>query len=211
MVNIKLYYFSSFAGRGELCRLLLAASGVDWEDVRFTHEEWVAKYKAESPFGQCPYLEYEGKKYAQTVAICNFLARKYGFGGKTDLQWLRIDEIEQLVQELMACTVRQFYEQDKEKKAHLLEKLKNEDVPKYLTIFERMLKENGTGLFVGDQLTMADMAVYDVINNTIKGLYKFTDVDKDYPLVRGVFAKVEAHPNIRRYLETQRRTGKNWF
>lgn len=39
MASIKLFYFES-RGRGELLRLLLAASGVEWEDIRFSWEEW---------------------------------------------------------------------------------------------------------------------------------------------------------------------------
>ena len=46
MAGFKLYYFN-FWGLGETCRLLLAASGRDWEDIRFTREEWhnTDKYK----------------------------------------------------------------------------------------------------------------------------------------------------------------------
>ena len=46
MAGFKLYYFN-FWGRGEICRLLLAASCRDWEDIRFTKEEWhnTDKYK----------------------------------------------------------------------------------------------------------------------------------------------------------------------
>ena len=39
MAGFKLYYFN-FWGRADICRLLLAASGRDWEDIRFTKEEW---------------------------------------------------------------------------------------------------------------------------------------------------------------------------
>lgn len=204
MASIKLYYFNS-AGRGECLRLLLAASGKDWEDVRFTGEDWPNKYKAEAPFGQAPFLEYKGKKYGQSVAIATFLAREFGFGGKTNLESLRIDEVVQLCQDLIACMVKMYYEKDEAKKAEILEKLKNEDAPKFFGFFEKLLEESGTGYFVGKQLTLADFAVYDVVVNAIQGpMLKLTGADEKFPLIRAVCHKVADHPKVKEYLAKQK-------
>nr|KAG5686441.1 hypothetical protein BaRGS_009091 [Batillaria attramentaria] len=152
MASIKLYYFKG-GGRAESCRLLLAASGTEWEDVRFTQEEW-PKYKPDAPFGQAPFLEYNGKKYGQSVAIAAFIAREFGFAGKNNLEALRVDEVVQLVQsDLFPCLLKVYLEQDEAKKKELLEKTKNEDLPKFMGFIERLLRENGTGYFVGNQLS----------------------------------------------------------
>nr|KAG5701497.1 hypothetical protein BaRGS_000893 [Batillaria attramentaria] len=201
---IKLFYGHS-TGRAELSRLILAASGVEWEDIRFTSEEWL-KYKPDSPFGQAPYLIYHGTKAGQSVAIASFLAREFGFAGKTNLESLRIDEVEQLVQDLVVCGSKVFFEKDETKKAEYLEKLKAEDIPKFYGFFERLLKESGTGYFVGNQLTMADFAVYDVVVNAMGGMVgvRLPDLEQRYPLVHALCAKVETHPNIQKYLQAQK-------
>lgn len=41
----KLYYFNA-RGRAEKIRIILAQADVKYEDIRFTQEEWVSKYKS---------------------------------------------------------------------------------------------------------------------------------------------------------------------
>ncbi|VDN35040.1 unnamed protein product [Cylicostephanus goldi] len=76
-------------------------------DVRLTQEEWpkhkaggwfgyqkqISIYAAEMPFGQMPVLEVDGKKLAQSFAIVRFLARKFGYAGKTPFEEALVDSI----------------------------------------------------------------------------------------------------------------------
>jgi glutathione S-transferase len=55
MVKYKLHYFDA-RGRAELIRLIFAAAGKKFEDVRFQREVW-QDYKPMSPTGQAPFLE----------------------------------------------------------------------------------------------------------------------------------------------------------
>lgn len=48
---MKLYYFDG-KGRGETARLVMRYGGLEFEDIRFTFEEFTTKYKAWSPSGQ---------------------------------------------------------------------------------------------------------------------------------------------------------------
>ena len=50
MPNYKLTYFN-VKGRAEVIRLIFAAAGVEYEDIRLTTEEWVAM-KPGSKFAQ---------------------------------------------------------------------------------------------------------------------------------------------------------------
>ncbi|KAK7486018.1 hypothetical protein BaRGS_00022770 [Batillaria attramentaria] len=174
MSDIKLYYFSHF-GRGEICRLVLAASGVQWEDIRFTAEQWRTKYKK-------------------------------GLAGTTKLETARVEEIVQLEQEFFNnYLVKVLFEKDHARKVELLDKLKKEDIPRYFNHFEKLLEDNGTGYFVGHQLTLADIAVYDAVVNHVQTVLHVHDADHEqYPEVLALCDKVEANPNIQKYLEQQR-------
>lgn len=62
MANAKIRLISfDGKGRGELARLLLAAGGKKYEDVRFSFEEW-PKFKPSTPYGQAPALEVDGPR-----------------------------------------------------------------------------------------------------------------------------------------------------
>ena len=71
MAEYKLYYFDT-RGRAEIIRLLFAAVGQKYEDVRFSMSTW-PEYKSKSPFGQAPFIEIiEGGKsftMSQSIAI----------------------------------------------------------------------------------------------------------------------------------------------
>jgi glutathione S-transferase len=53
--DLKLYYFNLQA-RGELIRLILAAAGRSYEDIRFEFNQW-PEYRPKMILGQCPVLE----------------------------------------------------------------------------------------------------------------------------------------------------------
>jgi glutathione S-transferase len=81
---IKLHYFKGYGySRAEAIRILLAHSGVPYEDVIYILEDEEfkkAKEKGELfEFGQVPVLEIDGKTYAQSFSILRFLGLKYGY------------------------------------------------------------------------------------------------------------------------------------
>lgn len=80
MSTYKLYYFNIRA-RAEISRLIFAAAGQKFEDIRYEYSEW-ASHKAEMPLGQMPVLEYDGVKLPKTVTIARFLGKQFHLTGK---------------------------------------------------------------------------------------------------------------------------------
>lgn len=200
MPDIKLVYFD-LRGRGEPSRLVLAAAGKEWEDVRIPFDEWPAQ-KDSSPYGQLPYLEYKGKTYGQSQAIAGFLAREFGLYGRSNIDGLRIMEVCNLVVDLIQYMSKANLETDEEKKAELGKKLAEEDVPRYLGYFERLLKDNGSrGFFIGNSMSLADLTVYDITDTV---LLNSPDALAYYPLIAGMRTKVADHPNVKAYLANRR-------
>ncbi|KAK7459682.1 hypothetical protein BaRGS_00038985 [Batillaria attramentaria] len=99
--SIKLYYLH-LTCRAEVCRLLLAASGVEWEDVRFPYADW-PKFKPE--------------------------------------------------------------------------------------------------IRLRSMLTMADFAMYVAVVHTVKGECGVSEADREFPMIRALCSKVEADPNVRKYMD----------
>ncbi|KAK7102216.1 glutathione S-transferase-like isoform X1 [Littorina saxatilis] len=198
MDNIKLYYFD-LRGKGEFIRLLLRAAGQKFDDVIVPRSSWGPEGKAETPYGQVPYIVYKGRKYGQSVAIGQFFARKLGFYGKTDEDALKVDEAVLLCEDLRTPHLRDwFISKDPVKKAELSHKLRDELFPRYFGYFEELLVDNGaTGFFAGNSLTLADFVIYDVLDTAL-------GIDPEclgpFPSLRKLRSNVEAVPAIRDYL-----------
>uniref|UniRef100_A0A0B7BXB2 Glutathione transferase n=1 Tax=Arion vulgaris TaxID=1028688 RepID=A0A0B7BXB2_9EUPU len=195
--NIKLIYFDT-RGRGEVLRLLLAAAGQAYEDVRVSKDDWHAG-KFSTPFGQLPCLEIDGERYGQTVAIGNYIARQFGFHGKNDTEALKIDQIVQLSQDFINVIINAVFNSDESKKLEHLKALKEVEVPKYFSFYETLLSENG--YFVGSSLTFADLTVYDVID-TIR--LRSNDAVDAFPAIQNLIRNVESNDNVKAYLAARK-------
>lgn len=200
MCDVKLYYFD-IRGRGETSRLVMHAAGQKFDDCRVT--DWPAT-KAETPYGQLPYMVYKGKKYGQSNAIAAFLAREYGLYGKTNLESLRIDEVVNLVGDFIGAMVKAKFEKDEQRKKENEAKLQNEDTPRFLSTFEKLLAENGSnGFFVGNSITLADLEVFNITDSLVNA---HDQAVAQYPNLIKMRAAVAGNPNIKAYLATRKVT-----
>jgi len=197
------FYFDA-RGRAEIIRLVLTLAGQDFDDVRFSREEW-PKYKEAAPFGQAPFAEYKGKKYGQSDAIASFFAEEFSLYGKTNLDRLRIDEVIGLSNDLMQVGMKVYFELDETKKAELDKKLMEEDLPKYLGYFQRLVQENSpNGVFVGRELTLADLYVYDQMFQLKKT--RNYDAAEKFADLKALKDRVESDPRLKTYLANRKDT-----
>ncbi|KAK0060359.1 glutathione S-transferase 4 [Biomphalaria pfeifferi] len=200
--KLRLLYFDG-RGRAEVARIILAAAGKEYEDVRFSFEEW-PKYKPETPYGQAPALSVDGVVYAQSIAINKFLAREFGFHGKDNLETFKIEEIIHLWDDFVTPTVDVLFHTDDDKaKEAGIKKIKEESAPRILNFLEGILAKNGTGYFVGDRLTLIDIIVFEGVNGGITS--QFLDVS-NYPLIQKNFELVRSNEKIASYMASRKDT-----
>jgi len=203
MASIKVFYFDA-RGRAEIIRQVLTLAGQTFDDVRFTKEDW-PKYKSDAPFGQAPYVEYKGKKYGQSHAIASFFAEEFGLLGESSLDRLRINEVAGLVMDLVQIIVKAMVTKDEAAKAELDKKLDDEEYPKFFGRFAKLLQENpGNDVFVGKELTLADLYVYNLVYNIAKN--SPYDAAAKFPELQALKTKVEANPAMKEYLANRKET-----
>jgi len=159
MPHYKLTYFNMM-GRAEPLRLIFAQAGQDYEDCRITHEEW-ATFKSKTPFGQMPVLEVDGKMLGQSPAIFTYLAKQFGLNGKDDWEAAKIQMLQAGIEDLITKCFPWFLEHDADKKKELCDKMVPEHVTPWLERYEKFLTDNGTGYFVGNDLTAADLGLFN--------------------------------------------------
>lgn len=208
MSEYKLTYFDG-QGKAEIIRLIFAAAGVDYEDVRIPREKWPeVKPTLGLPMGQVPILEYQGHKLFQSLAISRFLAKKFGLAGKTEWEEVKVDIVVDSADDVLKPVIQFFrLEKDEKKKEELRNAYIRETLPNFLKNLENVLKSqnNGDGFFVGDSLTWADLQIL-VLCSRLELMVKLTNPFGEYPKLKGLVERVSAVPKVAAWLAKRPKT-----
>ena len=191
MSQYKLTYFN-IRGRAELIRLILTQAGVQYEDKRITKEEW-GELKPKTPYGCVPILEVEGKTLSGSLEIARFVAERHGLAGSNDLENAEIAGIMDCIRDFVLAFVKFVFEKDETRKAELKKKFDEEDTPRYLSLLEKRV--TAQGWLYGSKVTYVDLAFFNVSDRVP------AEVLAKYPGLKSVKDKVEALPNIAKWLK----------
>ncbi|PAV78213.1 hypothetical protein WR25_23527 isoform C [Diploscapter pachys] len=190
MVHYKLYYFD-VRGWAEISRQLFALSKTPYEDIQITHEDW-PNHKQEMPFEKMPVLSVDGVMIPQSFAIARYLARQFGYAGKSPLEEAMVDALGDQVKDYFNEAYPYFIASHQQKPAEELEKLKNEVfLPARDLLFrylENFLKKSKSGYLVDSGLTWIDLFVVDHLG-TLCGFEPST-LD-GHELVRVIFHNIK--------------------
>merc|ERR1712110_805561 len=204
MPKLVLHYFDFPFWRAEVCRLSLHLGKVEFEDKKIKDFKEF-KESGIAPFGQAPILEVDGKVIAQTGAIARYCGKLGGFYPKNDdFAAAKIDEIIDTATDITNHVGKtMFIKDDKEKLAARAE-LCSGKLAKYLEALEKFLTQNGsTGFYVGNQMTIADLAVWRLMGwlngGVLDGIPK--TVLEPYKQVDAHFKSIEENPQIRAYMK----------
>ncbi|CAF1302740.1 unnamed protein product [Adineta steineri] len=203
MSTYKLYYFDG-RGRAEVSRLILATAGQKFEDIRYQSTEWPS-HKSEMPLNQMPVLEIDGMKLPQSMTVARFLARQFHLAGKNNLEQAKIEAVADTATDLLnKFGPIIWYQEEPQKKASISEFFTNE-LPKHLHNLETLSKaySNGGSFFVGNNLTFADLCVYDVLENILEVDANTLD---QYLWLKTNREEVAKNTNIAAYLKNRSQT-----
>jgi glutathione S-transferase len=199
---IKLTYFDS-PGRAEAIRLAFFISGIQFEDVRVSKEEFASSgLKDRTPFGQLPVLEVGGQMIAQSYALLMFAGQLTGsLYPENIFERAKVNEALMLGEDLVQAFVPYIFEKDEERKASIRDKVVTEWIPKQLANLEKLLNETGSGFLAGPKMTIADISVWNYIhsfleeggyNQELAGAVDFTA----YPKLSDLLQRFDACPKI---------------
>ncbi|CAI5441900.1 unnamed protein product [Caenorhabditis angaria] len=204
MVHYKLTYFD---GRGfaEASRQVFKLAGIEFEDVRLpiASPEWEA-LKPSTPFGQLPVLSVDGFEIPQSAAILRYLARKFGFAGKTPEEEAWVDAIVDQFKDFMGQYRQYIYAVFLKKPVEEVEKAKTEvAIPArdaYFKILNGILEKSKSGFLVGDSVTFADLVVADNLVTLEKN--GFVSNEEHLKIVE-FKAKIQNLPKLKEWIETR--------
>jgi len=174
--SLRLRYFS-FPGRAEAIRDALRIGRIDFIDEQLSHEQFARCREAgEFPFGGAPVLVIETDNGTQCVsqsnAILHFAGHLSGLYPSQDpLLALKVDEVFGVVEDIGALIGPSLHEEDIDRKMSMRRELANETLPYWMGCLNQLLLDNGaTGYLVGDDLTVADLRLFWLIDWLTMGI-----------------------------------------
>jgi prostaglandin-H2 D-isomerase / glutathione transferase len=198
----RLTYFNG-RGRAELARLIFAAAGQPYEDVRVTSLQEL-KASGKLPFDQVPTLEVDGVVYAQSAAINRYLARRYGLMGSTPEEALHIDMLYEGVID-MRTQQNSIPKAPEDVKVAETDKFAKETLPRWFGYYERQLAANhgGDGFLVGDRLSLADLALTNFVYLVLSAFPKALETA---PKLAAHYKRISEHSGVAEWLKKRPET-----
>lgn len=194
MSNIKVHYFTGY-GRAEPIRMLLNHSKKEFEDIRYTFEEW-GKIKPEGrfEFGQLPAVEVDGEVFTQSASVLRALGQMHGYYSTEPVTMWKIDSTIDALNDVFVSLARAVFNQNQEEQAKQFEEAFTNTLPKFFGILEKRLKDNSSQKrIVGDNLTIADFALAAFFYSS-----SFNDAN---PRQKEYLAVLEKFPTLKEYVE----------
>nr|P27010.1 RecName: Full=S-crystallin 2; AltName: Full=OL2 [Enteroctopus dofleini]AAA29387.1 S2-crystallin [Enteroctopus dofleini] len=213
MPSYTLNYFNH-RGRAEICRMLFAAAGVQYNDRRIETSEW-SNMRSKMPCSMMPMLDIDNRhQIPQTMAIARYLAREFGFHGKNNMEMARVEYISDCFYDILDDYLRMYQDDNcrmmfqrsgdrngsSEKRTRYQETLR-----RILPFMERTLEmyKSGGQFFMGDQMTMADMMCYCALENPIM---EESSLLNSYPKLQALRTRVMSHLKMSPYLKKRSST-----
>ncbi|KAG0148483.1 hypothetical protein CROQUDRAFT_654758 [Cronartium quercuum f. sp. fusiforme G11] len=207
--TLKLHYFD-MKGRAEAIRLACTIGNIEFEDVRFSQDEFKSKVKSTTPFGQVPVMEIDGKIVSQGTPLLRYVAKlaNNGLYPVDAFEALKVDEYLNVLEDIQTLLRPSFFEADSEKKIAIRKALVGPEgqIADLLHKFEKAISESGSkGYSVGSKLTISDLAIYCQIEWFTSGILDgfSTNMYDAYPRLKAIHDTVVAHPKVAEWVKAQ--------
>jgi glutathione S-transferase len=217
-MKYELYYWPGIQGRGEYVRLALEEAGADYVDVargaRGTAAMMQMMEQGSTPPFAPPFLKAGKLVIGQTANILLYLGSRHGLAPKTEAGRLWVHQLQLTVADLVLeihdthhpLGPSLYYEDQKQPAKKRTEEFWNERVSKYLGYFEGILKTGGGAYLTGRRITYVDLSLFQIIDGLRYAFPKrMTAFEGDIPGLVELHDRVAARPNIKAYLQSDRR------
>uniref|UniRef100_A0A914QK43 glutathione transferase n=1 Tax=Panagrolaimus davidi TaxID=227884 RepID=A0A914QK43_9BILA len=203
MPQYKLNYFNA-RGYGEAARLIFHYAGQEFEDSRWTNEQWL-EIKPTSETGKAPWLEVDGVRIYGSVPLTRYLGTIFGLIGKDAMENAQIDSIIDTYKDCIE-DIWPYALIKSGRKEGDIEEVKpafEEARKRFLTYLTKILENSGSG-FLGSKFTWADAFLAEGITTMLL----FDDhLKADYPKIVQYKERVHSLPKIKEYVEKRPNNG----
>lgn len=206
---IKIYYSHTPFWRAEVLRVSLYVSGIPFEDVRISREEFINMIKTgflpngkKVPFHQLPVIEVDGKIIGQTGAIARYCGKVSNLYSEDILEAAKIDQIIDAATDITNLVSPTIREKNEQKKIEDRKILTNKLLPRWFKYLENLLSDETSKWFVGNKMTIADIAIWRLLGWLTSGIIDGipTTIVNEFPKLKNVHYNVHHHPKIKEWM-----------
>ena len=217
-MKYELYYWPEIQGRGEYVRLALEEAKAAYIDVAREPGGTGAMMRmmeegATQPFAP-PFLKAGKLVIGQTANILFYLGARHGLAPKTEAGKLWVHQLQLTMTDFVLEThdthhplgPSLYYEDQRVPAKKRTEEFWQERVPKYLGYFEDVLDKAGGSYLAGRRLSYADLSLFQIVEGLRYAFPKrMKAFEKEIPGLRDLHDRIAQRPNIKAYLESDRR------
>uniref|UniRef100_A0AC34GXU2 Glutathione S-transferase n=1 Tax=Panagrolaimus sp. ES5 TaxID=591445 RepID=A0AC34GXU2_9BILA len=199
MPQYKLNYFD-LRGFGEPARIIFHYAGQEFEDRRWSRADWPA-IKPTSETGASPWLEVDGERIYQSVAIARYLGHTFGLAGKDLFENAQIDSMVDSYKDYLNDARPFFWVKSGGGEGNLEELTKTFDdaSQRWFSYLQKRLEKIGSG-FIATKLSWGDLFLADGIKTTMNFDENF---EKKFPKMVEYKNFVFSQPKIKEYIENR--------
>ena len=220
-MKYELYYWPGIQGRGEYVRLALEEAGADYADVareRGTSAMMRMMEDGRTPPFAPPFLKAGKLLIGQTANVLLYLGVRHGLAPKSEAPRLFVHQLQLTVTDFVLeihdthhpLGPSLYYEDQRQPAKKRTEDFWKERVPKYLGYFERLLERSGGAYLTGRRLTYMDLSLFQIVAGLRYAFPKrMKAFEGEIPGLVDLHDRVAARPNIKAYLESDRRIAFN--
>jgi glutathione S-transferase len=222
-MRYELYYWPTIQGRGEYVRLALEDAGADYADVARGKGGTAAMMKmmddnsATPPFAP-PFLKAGSLVIGQTANILQYLGARHGLAPKAEAGRLWVHQLQLTITDFVAevhdthhpIGTSLCYEDQRAPAKKRTAEFWNERVPKYLGYFEQLLSASGGAYITGRKAVYVDLSLFQIVEGLRYAFPKrMKAFERNIPGLVELRDRVAVRPNIKAYLESDRRIAFN--
>jgi glutathione S-transferase len=222
-MRYQLYYWPGIQGRGEYVRLALEEAGADYADVARSGNGMAAmtammEAKSGTPPWAPPFLKAGKLVIGQTANILLYLGARHGLAPKAEAGRLWVHQLQLTIADFVTevhdthhpIGVSLYYEDQRAPAKKRAEEFWKDRVPKYLGYFEELLASSGGSYITGRRLTYVDLSLFQIVAGLRYAFPKrMKAFERKIQGLVGLHGRVAARPNIKAYLESDRRIAFN--
>ena len=207
-MNLKIIYFDLPFWRAEISRLPLFIANIKFEDVRINNDDWDhAKENGKMedgtiiPFRELPVLHINGESIGQTMAIARICGKLGGMYPDDIVEAGKVDQIVVAVENINALLSPSMKESDPMKKRAMRKDLTSNELPTYFGYLQDLLTANNSDWFVGDNMTIADLAVWSLLGWIASGVIDDVSVEviQRFEGLVKLYNQINKNPRVREW------------